>query len=106
MQVHQNNRTTTKLFNKILTNRKWNSPRIRCDGRFCHVNKMRNNTMESNHQFNTERFTNDLMTRKEAANYLGVTVTTLAIWKCTGRYSLPVYKIGRLAKYKLCRVRH
>jgi excisionase family DNA binding protein len=40
------------------------------------------------------------MTRKEAANYLGVTVTTLAIWKCTGRYSLPVYKIGRLVKYK------
>jgi excisionase family DNA binding protein len=40
------------------------------------------------------------MTRKEAASYLGVSETTLAIWKSTGRYSLPVYKIGRLVKYK------
>jgi excisionase family DNA binding protein len=40
------------------------------------------------------------MSRKEAAAYLGVSEITLAIWKTTGRYSLPVYKIGRLAKYK------
>lgn len=46
------------------------------------------------------KFESDLMTRKEAAVYLGVTEMTLAIWKSTGRYSLPVYKIGRLAKYK------
>lgn len=41
-----------------------------------------------------------LMSRKEAARYLGVSETTLAIWKSTGRYGLKVYKIGRLAKYK------
>lgn len=41
-----------------------------------------------------------LLTRKEAAIYLGVSERTLAIWKCTGRYSLPVIKIGRLAKYR------
>lgn len=41
-----------------------------------------------------------LMSRKQAAAYLGVAPTTLAIWKCTGRYNLPVYKVGRLAKYK------
>jgi excisionase family DNA binding protein len=46
------------------------------------------------------KFESDLMSRKHAAAYLGVSETTLAIWKCTGRYSLPVYKIGRLAKYK------
>lgn len=41
-----------------------------------------------------------LMSRKEAAAYLGVAEITLAIWCSTGRYKLPVYKIGRLAKYK------
>ena len=46
------------------------------------------------------RFESDLMTRKDAAAYLGVSEMTLAIWKSTGRYSLQVYKIGRLAKYK------
>jgi len=46
------------------------------------------------------RFDSELMSRKEAAAYLGVSEITLAIWKTTGRYSLPVYKIGRLAKYK------
>jgi excisionase family DNA binding protein len=46
------------------------------------------------------KFESDLMTRKEAATYLGVSNITLAIWKSTGRYNLKVYKIGRLAKYK------
>ena len=46
------------------------------------------------------KFESDLMTRKEAAAYLGVSEITLAIWKSTGRYSVQVYKIGRLAKYK------
>lgn len=41
-----------------------------------------------------------LMSRKEAAAYLGVAEITLAIWRSTGRYNLPIYKIGRLAKYK------
>jgi len=41
-----------------------------------------------------------LMSRREAASYLGVTEQTLAIWKCTGRYSLPCVKIGRLVKYR------
>jgi excisionase family DNA binding protein len=42
----------------------------------------------------------DLLSRKEAAQYLGVSENTLAIWKCTGRYSLPCVKIGRLVKYR------
>ncbi len=41
-----------------------------------------------------------LLTRKEAADYLGVTAETLAVWHCTKRYPLPVIKVGRLAKYK------
>ncbi|MBX9948735.1 MAG: helix-turn-helix domain-containing protein [Candidatus Obscuribacterales bacterium] len=43
----------------------------------------------------------ELLTRREAAAYLGVSEQTLAIWKCTGRYNLPYIKIGRLVKYKL-----
>ena len=42
-----------------------------------------------------------LMSRKEAAAYLGVTPHTLAVWQCKERYSLPCIKIGRLAKYDL-----
>ncbi|MCA9804832.1 MAG: helix-turn-helix domain-containing protein [Cyanobacteria bacterium HKST-UBA02] len=41
-----------------------------------------------------------LLSRKEAAGYLGVSPQTLAIWHCTSRYPLPVVKIGRLAKYR------
>ena len=41
----------------------------------------------------------DLMSRKEAAAYLGVTPHTLAVWQCKERYGLPCIKIGRLAKY-------
>lgn len=52
------------------------------------------------------KFDSELLSRSEAARYLGVTSQTLAIWKTTQRYNLPVVKIGRLAKYRLCRVRH
>jgi excisionase family DNA binding protein len=43
----------------------------------------------------------ELLTRKEAAHYLGVTERTLAVWACTKRYDLTYVKIGRLAKYRL-----
>ena len=41
-----------------------------------------------------------LLTRKEAAEFLGIKENTLAIWHCSKRYNLPVIKIGRLCKYK------
>jgi excisionase family DNA binding protein len=41
-----------------------------------------------------------LLTRKETAEYLGVTHGTLAGWACTKKYNLPFIKIGRLVKYK------
>jgi len=41
-----------------------------------------------------------LLTRKEAADFLGVKEITLAIWKSTKRHELPVVKVGRLAKYR------
>jgi hypothetical protein len=44
---------------------------------------------------------NQLLSRRKAAEYLGVKENTLAIWACNKRYSLPVIKVGRLCKYRL-----
>lgn len=42
-----------------------------------------------------------LMTREEAARYLGVAAGTLAVWACTGRYDLRPLKVGRrLVRYR------
>jgi excisionase family DNA binding protein len=48
----------------------------------------------------SEKTTSDLLTRKEAAEYLGVREDTLAIWACKKRHPLKYVKIGRLAKYR------
>lgn len=42
----------------------------------------------------------DLLTRIEAATYLGLKASTLATWACTRRYSLPHIKCGRLVRYR------
>lgn len=42
-----------------------------------------------------------LLTRKQAADYLGIKESTLAVWACTKRYDLPVVRVGRLVKYRL-----
>lgn len=42
-----------------------------------------------------------LLSRKQAADFLGVSVGTLEIWATTKRYNLPYIKVGRLVKYRL-----
>jgi excisionase family DNA binding protein len=42
-----------------------------------------------------------LLTRTEAAEYLGVKPQTLAVWQVTGRYNLPVVKVGRSVRYRV-----
>lgn len=42
----------------------------------------------------------DLLTREQAADYLGITPRTLAVWACVKRYNLPYVKVGRLVKYR------
>jgi len=42
-----------------------------------------------------------LLSRKEAAMYLGLSVWTLAAWASDGNTDLPFIKVGRLAKYRL-----
>jgi hypothetical protein len=36
----------------------------------------------------------ELLTRREAAAYLGVAEQTLAVWACAKRNNLPVIKVG------------
>jgi excisionase family DNA binding protein len=42
----------------------------------------------------------DLLNTQQAAEYLGVTVSTLEVWRCTKRYNIPFIKVGRLVKYR------
>ena len=49
------------------------------------------------HDWNAHR----LLSRKEAADFLGVKEITLAIWQSTKRYKIPVVKVGRLVRYLL-----
>ena len=42
-----------------------------------------------------------LVSRDEAARYLGLASQTLALWASTGRYDLPFVKVGRRAKYRV-----
>lgn len=43
----------------------------------------------------------DLMSREEAAEYLGVSPKTLATWATTKRYPLPLVKVGRSVRYRV-----
>jgi hypothetical protein len=42
-----------------------------------------------------------MLNRKEAAEFLGYKENTLAIWACTQRQTIPMYKVGKRIKYKL-----
>jgi excisionase family DNA binding protein len=46
-------------------------------------------------------FSSALLSRYQAAQYLGVTASALAAWACNKRYHLPFVKVGRLAKYRM-----
>ncbi|ATG89707.1 helix-turn-helix transcriptional regulator [Methylomonas koyamae] len=45
--------------------------------------------------------TDELLSNKEAADYIGVAPGTLEVWRCTKRYHIPHIKLGnRLVKYR------
>lgn len=48
----------------------------------------------------TASLSSDLLTRVEAAQYLGVRLGTLCNWATTGRYGLPYVRVGRLVRYR------
>lgn len=41
-----------------------------------------------------------LLSRQQASEYLGVAIGTLAAWACSGRYDLPLVRVGRLVRYR------
>ena len=41
-----------------------------------------------------------LLSRAEAAQYLGLKPQTLAVWHSTQRYKLPIVKVGRSVRYR------
>lgn len=40
------------------------------------------------------------MSCEEAAAYLQLSVRTLDVWRCTGRYGIPYVKIGARVRYR------
>lgn len=42
-----------------------------------------------------------LLTRKEAAVYLGVKARTLEIWASSGRHNIPYVRLGREVRYRV-----
>lgn len=42
----------------------------------------------------------ELLSRKEAAQYLKMSPGTLAVWDCTKRYDLKPLKLGRSVRYR------
>lgn len=67
--------------------------------------KMKENIIQNQSAHGTQNVhgTNSsiLINRREAAEFLGVAESTLAFWKCVGRYNLKYIKIGRLVKYRI-----
>lgn len=41
-----------------------------------------------------------LMTREQAAEYLGISSSTLANWACTKKFKIPYFRIGRSVRYR------
>ena len=44
--------------------------------------------------------TPSLLTREQAAEYLGVKAQTLAAWASSRRYGLPMIRVGRSIRYR------
>lgn len=64
------------------------------------LNARNGQSIRTSHTHATSSEASPLMSRNEAADYIGVRPQTLASWACNGRYGLPMVKIGRYAKYR------
>lgn len=49
----------------------------------------------------TKAITSPVISRKEAAAYLGIAPGTLEVWASTKRYNLPFIKVGKRAMYRV-----
>ncbi|WP_111638173.1 helix-turn-helix domain-containing protein [Marinomonas shanghaiensis] len=56
---------------------------------------------ERNKQSVENKYRDRLLSRNEAAEFLGVRHQTLSAWACNGRYGLRFVKIGRRVMYRI-----
>ena len=42
----------------------------------------------------------ELLSSHQASIYIGVSPSTMEVWRCTKRYQIPFIKIGRLVRYR------
>jgi len=42
----------------------------------------------------------EMLTPRQAADHLGVSPETLAVWRCTRRYAIPFVKVGSKVRYR------
>lgn len=47
-----------------------------------------------------KQLSDPLFNSVEASAYIGITASTLSVWRCVGRYEIPYIKVGRLVKYR------
>ena len=47
-----------------------------------------------------DSLSNEYMTPEQVSRLLHVPLSTLAVWRCTGRVHLPFTKVGRAVRYK------
>lgn len=47
-----------------------------------------------------EQVVDDFISQEQAAKMIGVTVGTLAVWRCKGRYGLRFTKSGGIVRYR------
>lgn len=57
-------------------------------------------SLDSRAEHRLTRQAEALLTRDQAAEYLGIAPQTLAVWATTGRYNLPFIKVGRCVRYR------
>jgi len=48
----------------------------------------------------TAETTTEYLNTTQAAEFLGVTIGTLEVWRCSKRYPIPYLKCGRLVRYR------
>lgn len=51
-------------------------------------------------RFNSDFPSVNLLSPEATSKLLEVSVGTLSVWRCTGRYNLPYVKIGRKVRYR------
>lgn len=58
------------------------------------------NTRRERPKFLARQDKPEFLTRREAAEYLGIAYQTMSLWAMSGKYGLPMIKVGRSVRYR------